>query len=40
MQGPLKSIIAGVAAWKLGGGCLSTIVIFLIVFYLLGFVNC
>ncbi len=40
MEGPLRSIIAGVAAWKLGGGCLSTIVIFLIVFYLLGFVNC
>jgi hypothetical protein len=40
MQGPLRSILAGVAAWKLGGGCLSTIVIFLIVFYLLGFVNC
>ncbi len=40
MQGPLRGIIAGVAAWKLGGGCLSTIVIFLLVFYLLGFVNC
>ncbi len=40
MEGPLRSILAGVAAWKLGGGCLSTIVIFLIVFYLLGFVNC
>ncbi len=40
MEGPLRSIVAGVAAWKLGGGCLSTIVIFLIVFYLLGFVNC
>lgn len=40
MEGPLRSIIAGVAAWKLGGGCLSTIVIFLIVFYLLGYVNC
>lgn len=40
MQGPLRGIIAGVAAWKLGGGCLSTIAIFLIVFYLLGFANC
>ena len=40
MEGPLRSILAGVAAWKLGGGCLSTIVIFLIVFYLLGFVRC
>ena len=40
MEGPLRSIVAGVAAWKLGGGCLSTIAIFLIVFYLLGFVKC
>ncbi len=41
MQGPLRSILAGVAAWKLGGGCISTIVIFLLVFYLLGYVgNC
>lgn len=40
MEGPLRSILAGVAAWKLGGGCISTIVIFLIVFYLLGFVRC
>jgi hypothetical protein len=40
MQGPLRGIIAGVAAWKLGGGCISTVVIFVIVFYLLGFVNC
>ncbi len=40
MQGPLRSIVAGIAAWKLGGGCISTIVIFLLVFYLLGYVNC
>jgi hypothetical protein len=40
MQGPLRGIIAGVAAWKLGGGCISTVVIFVIVFYLLGYVNC
>ena len=40
MEGPLRSILAGVAAWELGGGCISTIVIFLIVFYLLGFVRC
>jgi hypothetical protein len=40
MQGPLRGLLAGVAAWKLGGGCFSTIVIFLIVFYLLGFVRC
>jgi hypothetical protein len=40
MQGPLRGILAGAAAYKWGGGCISTIVIFLIVFYLLGFVRC
>lgn len=40
MQGPLRGIIAGVAAWKLGGGCISTILIFLVVYYLLGQSNC
>lgn len=43
---PLRSIamkkivrggIAGFAAWKWGGGIIGTILIFLIVFYLLGF---
>jgi hypothetical protein len=33
-------LLAGVAAWKLGGGCLSTIVVFLLAFWLLGYVNC
>lgn len=32
----LRTGIAGFAAWKLGGGLLGAIVIFLIVFYLLG----
>ncbi|MEO8071851.1 MAG: hypothetical protein ABI891_15145 [Acidobacteriota bacterium] len=40
MQGPLRGILAGVAAWKMGGGCISTIIIFLVVFYLLGYVHC
>ena len=40
MQGPLRGRLAGAAAWKLGGGCLSTIVVFLIAFWLLGYVNC
>ena len=40
MQGPLRAIIAGAAAWKLGGGCISTVLIFIVVFYLLGYVNC
>jgi hypothetical protein len=29
-------LLAGAAAWKLGGGCLSTIVVFVVVFWLLG----
>jgi len=33
-------LLAGVAAWKLGGGCLSTILVFLVVFWMLGYVRC
>lgn len=40
MQGPLRGLLAGIAAWKLGGGCVSTVLIFLVVFYLLGHVGC
>jgi hypothetical protein len=40
MQGPLRGILAGAAAYKFGGGCLSMIVIFIIVFWLLGYVRC
>jgi hypothetical protein len=40
MQGPLRGVLAGVAAWKLGGGCISTIFVFLLVFWLLGYVRC
>lgn len=40
MQGPLRGILAGAAAYKWGGGCVSTIVIFLLVFWLLGYVRC
>ena len=40
MQGPLRGILAGAAAWKFGGGCISTILIFVIVFWLLGYVRC
>ncbi len=36
MEGPLKTVLAGAAAWKLGGGLVSTILIFLVVFWLLG----
>ncbi len=36
MQGPLKALLAGAAAWKLGGGLFSMIIIFILVFWLLG----
>jgi hypothetical protein len=36
MQNWLKALIAGFTAKKLGGGCLSTIFIFVIVYYALG----
>jgi len=32
----LRGGIAGFAAWKLGGGIIGTILVFLIVFWLLG----
>jgi hypothetical protein len=32
----LKGVIAGAAAWKLGGGIISTVLIFIVVFWLLG----
>ena len=31
-----KSVVAGAAAWKFGGGLVSTILIFILVFWLLG----
>lgn len=40
MQGPLKGLIAGVAAWKLGGGCLSTLLVFALVYWLLSHSGC
>ncbi len=36
MNSFFKTIIAGYGAKKLGGGCLGTIVIFLILYFLLG----
>jgi hypothetical protein len=35
-----RSLIAGYAGWKWGGGCLGGIVVFIIVFWLLGYVHC
>lgn len=36
MNDLLRGIIAGGAAWKFGGGLISTILIFVVVFWLLG----
>jgi len=36
MNNFFRTIIAGYSAKKLGGGCLSTIVIFVIIYYALG----
>jgi len=35
-----RSLIAGYAGWKWGGGCLGGIIVFFIVFWLLGYVHC
>jgi hypothetical protein len=40
MEGPLRGCLAGAAAYKFGGGCFSMIIIFIIVFWLLGYVKC
>lgn len=31
-----KGLIAGYGAYKLGGGCISTIIVFILIYYLLG----
>jgi len=40
MQNWIKALIAGYGAKKLGGGCLSTIVIFIVIYWALGLGNC
>jgi hypothetical protein len=40
MQGPMRGILAGIGAWKLGGGCFSTIIIFIILYWALGYAHC
>jgi len=40
MNNWLKTLIAGYASWKWGGGCLGTIAVFVIVYFLLGNVHC
>lgn len=39
MNSFFKTIIAGYGAKKLGGGCLSTVVVFIIIYALLGQCN-
>ena len=39
MNGLFKTLIAGWGAKKLGGGCLGTIVVFIIIYYLLGYLQ-
>jgi len=36
MNGIFKTLIAGYGAKKLGGGCLGTILVFVIIYWLLG----
>lgn len=36
MNNIFKALIAGFGAWKIGGGCLGTIVVFVIIWLLLG----
>jgi hypothetical protein len=40
MEGPARGCLASIISWKLGGGLISTIVIFLLVYWLLGHVHC
>jgi hypothetical protein len=39
MNGLFKAGIAGFAAYKWGGGIIGTIILFVIVFYLLGYLH-
>jgi hypothetical protein len=32
----LRGVVAGAGAWKLGGGCLTTILIFIFLWWILG----
>ena len=36
MEGPARGCIAGLVSWKLGGGIISTLIIFFVVYSLLG----
>jgi len=36
MQDASRGCLAGLISWKLGGGLISTVLIFILVYYLLG----
>lgn len=36
MRDGFRAVLAGLGAWKLGGGIISTILIFLLLYWLLG----
>jgi hypothetical protein len=38
MRNLVRSLIAGYGAKKLGGGCITTVIIFIILYWLLGMV--
>ncbi|HKG21582.1 MAG TPA: hypothetical protein VKC34_06750 [Blastocatellia bacterium] len=40
MNNLFRALIAGYGAKKLGGGCFSTVLIFIIIFWALGYVRC
>ncbi len=40
MQNWLRTLLAGAAAWKWGGGCFGTILVFVIVYFILGQSGC
>jgi hypothetical protein len=40
MRNWLRTLIAGYGAYKWGGGCLGTIVVFLLIYWVLGFAGC
>lgn len=40
MRGFFRTALAGYGAYKWGGGCLGTIIVFALLFWILGYVNC
>lgn len=36
MNNGLRGLIAGLGAWKLGGGCFGTVLVFALIWFLLG----